>query len=289
MTFTFKDSTTGAIIPVVAVTDSNGYVQSTTTGVFTYSYPYSLVAFYFTATGYTSSSTSYVMDADRSVTIFLTPETAPISNIYYTPWQVRIQIVDYYQNPLPNTNVSAYYVATTLPSTSISWLVNAFAISSTVATDMTNSALAMSGQTDDNGGLSFTMFKSIAYNLNIVNVTNGVNVNKTLYPSDQEYRIRVPLANQIPVNNTLSQMSQTRLPVYLLNNTPCYNLSLIYSDTSGLTTGLWFKVWARNGTYFLNRAEGAPGTGTFVDNFTICSQPMGTEVLWGYGAERSGT
>jgi hypothetical protein len=132
------------------------------------------------------------------------------------------------------------------------------------------------------------MFKSIAYNLSIINVTSGINVNKTLYPSDQEYRIRIPLANQLPVNNTLSSMSQTSLPIFVINST-AYNLSLVYLDTSGLTTNVVFQVKWRNGTFLLNQNLGNPGVGMVVGNYTIINPGIGKEVIWLYNATRSGT
>jgi hypothetical protein len=87
---TFKDSSTGAVIPAVTVVDSNGYSTTTTTGTFTYTYPYSLVAFYFSATGYTSSSSSYVIDSERTETIYLTAaEPEPDQTMFNSPHQVH--------------------------------------------------------------------------------------------------------------------------------------------------------------------------------------------------------
>jgi hypothetical protein len=289
LTITFKDSDTGATVNNVTIVDSDGYQESVTGGTFTHSYPYSLMGFTFTSDGYTTETTSYLMDEDRDETIYLSPETAPVSNIYYTPWQVRFQIVDYYQNPLPGTNVTASYIASTLPSTDISWLVNAFGISSTVASEMVDSGYAMGGQTDDNGGISFTMFKSIAYNLSIINSTSGVNVAKILYPTDQEYRIRVPLSSQVAPNNSLEQRSGTKLPVYQLNAS-CYNLSVVYSDTSGLTTNVVMEVIAvPNRTRVYTYNFGNPNVATVVHNYTVCHQAIGSELRWQYSATRSGT
>jgi hypothetical protein len=161
-----------------------------------------------------------------------------------------------------------------------------------VAEQMVNSSTAMSGNTDDIGGLSFTMFKSLEYRLVITNVTSGVNATKNLYPSDQEYKIRVPTAGTTPANNTLMQMNGTALPVYMLNAS-CYNLSMKYTDTSGLTTALRFQVkYRQNGSMLLDRNEGAPGLGMVVDNFTVCKWQgfsAGDEVIWAFNATRSGT
>jgi hypothetical protein len=132
------------------------------------------------------------------------------------------------------------------------------------------------------------MFKSLEYNLSIVNTTLGVNVNKLLYPSDQEYRIRVPLASQLAVNNTLSQMGNTSLPIYQLSATT-YNLSVIYQDMSGLTTNLKFNCSFRNGTFIYGKNLGNPGTGVVSDNCTVTDSTMGDEIIWWYNATRSGT
>jgi hypothetical protein len=298
LNLTYKNAETLSILTDAEVTASwthsggTGSLYSgsntTHTGLMDLFTPAGMVTVVSTAIGYQSSTNIITTPNPAGTTIYLVPEVPTTKAMFYNSHSVRIRILDYYENPLPGTNVTAYYVATTLPSTNISWLVSAFAVDPTVAIEMTDSGLAMAGQTDSNGGLNFVMFEAIAYNLQIVNTTNGVNVNRILYPLDTEYKIRVPLASQMPVNNTLQQMSKTSLPVYQLNAS-CYNLSLIYEDLSGLTTGLWFKVWARNGTYFLEKDEGNPGTSMIADNFTICYQPMGTEILWGYGAQRLGT
>jgi hypothetical protein len=285
-----RDSSTHALIPDsgIVLSGSTTGTYTSTTGSFDIYASYGLLTIDASAEGYYANQKIVLVDEDGSTTVYLT-ETAPVSNIDYTPWQVRFQIVDYYQNPLPGTNVTASYIASTLPSTDISWLVNAFGISSTVAAEMVDSGYAMGGQTDDNGGISFTMFKSIAYNLSIINSTSGVNVAKILYPTDQEYRIRVPLSSQVAPNNSLEQRSGTKLPVYQLNAS-CYNLSVVYSDTSGLTTNVVMEVIAvPNRTRVYTYNFGNPNVATVVHNYTVCHQAIGSELRWQYSATRSGT
>jgi len=207
-------------------------------------------------------------------------------NTWYTPWQVRIRVVDYYGAPLPNTNVTANYVASTLPSTDVSWLISAFGIPQGVATDMVNSAVAMNGTTDDNGGLSFTMFKEIQYRLTIANLTSGVSSTKTLYPSDPEYVIYVRTAGQTANNNTLGGVVNSSLPFYKLNTTH-YNLSVIYHDTSGYTTNVVFNVrdWSAGNALVYSKNLGNPGTGIVTDNYTVAI-PLGKEYIWEYNATK---
>lgn len=292
VTFLVKDSSTHNGIPGAIVQLSNG--DNTTTDLFgsaTFSLNYSAIVAQFAATGYQSRAISYVIDRDRTETIYLTAQAAttnvtPQSITYYTPWQVRIRIVDFYGNPLPGTNVTANYIATTLPSTNITWLITAYGVQAGTAEQMLDSGVAMAGQTDSNGGLSFSMFKSIQYALLITNTTSGISATKNLYPSDQEYLIRVPLPGQVASNNTLKAMQNTSLPIYQINAT-AYNVSVIYHDGSGLTTDVLFYVKYRNGTVLHYEDLGNPGTGTVVSNYTVSNLPMGTELMWSYNARRS--
>lgn len=289
---TFKDASTLADIPVVTVTDNYNDTTVTTVGTAFLQYNYSTVVIYAVSTGYYGRSQSYLINRDRVETFYLTPETAT-ANVssqtvtYYSPWQVRIRILDSYGVPLENATVTANYVASTLPSTNTSWLVSAYGVEPITAGEMVNSSIAMAGVTDSNGGLSFTMFKSIQYTLAITNTTAGVSATKTLYPTDQEYIIRVATSSQIAGTNTLEAMQNTSLPVYVLNAT-AYNLSAIYHDTTGRTSNVMFYVKWRNGTIIHQYDMGNPGTSAVSYNYTIINPGIGTEVIWMYNATRSG-
>ena len=283
-TLKVTDSSSNAPIPVVVVTDDNGQSYTTTNGTAYFTEDAGAVVFYFAATGYVSKSMSYIIDGDSTDTVQMVASSgSPQQNTWYTPWQVRIRVVDFYGKPLPGTNVTASYIASTLPSTDTSWLVTAYGISSAVATDMVNSAKAMEGTTDDNGGLSFTMFKSLQYHLVIANVTAGVASTKNLYPSDQEYVIYVRTTGQGAANNTLEARNGT-LPWYSVNSTHI-NLNMTYVDTSLCTSQLIFRVWFRdNGTEVHNTTWSGFGASYVYDNHTVPKAPIGTEYLWGYNA-----
>jgi len=201
----------------------------------------------------------------------------------YTPWDVRIRIVDYYGKPLPGTNVTANYLASSLPNTSTDWLVKAYTIDDDVAADMVNSGVSAIGNTDDNGGLSFSMFKNIQYRLTITNTTSGVASTKSLFPSDSEYVIYVRTTGQTAANNTLATRNAT-LPWYSVNSTHI-NLNMTYIDTSLCTSQLVFRVWFRdNGTEVHNTTWSGFGASKVYDNHTIAKSPLGMEYLWQYNA-----
>ncbi|MDD5395517.1 MAG: hypothetical protein PHE17_21040 [Thiothrix sp.] len=286
LTFNVVDSTTNTPIAVVAISDSTtGQSYTTTNGTGYLTESAGLKYINFVAAGYTSRQITYVVDSDATHMVSLTPTTTTThqQSTWYTPWQVRIRVVDYYGKPLPLTNVTANYVASTLPSTDPTWLVGAYGVSTEVAADMLNSSMAMTGGTDDNGGLAFTMFKSLQYRLTISNITSGVSSTKTLYPSDQEYVIYVRTTGQGIGNNTLTVRNAT-LPWYSVNSTHI-NLNMTYVDTSLCTSNLIFRVWFRdNGTEVHNTTWSGIGAGYVYDNHTVPKAPIGTEYLWGYNA-----
>lgn len=281
-TFHITDSSTGLPIPIVQIQDTSMQAFTTTNGTGYLTEPFGANVVTFVATGYTSRAVSYVFDSDASHDVQLAASSTSQQNVWYTPWQIRIRIVDFYGAPLPGTNVTASYIAQTLPSTDTSWLITAFGISSQVASDMVNSAKAMEGVTDDNGGLSFTMFKSLEYHLVIANSTSGVASTKNLYPSDQEYVIYVRTAGQTAVNNTLATRNAT-LPWYSLNST-YISLNMTYQDPSSCTSAITFRVWFRDNSTEVHNATQAVGTALVTDSHIIPKAPIGTEYLWGYNA-----
>jgi hypothetical protein len=144
-TFYITDSGTLAPITNVTIVSSSGKTYVTTNGTGYLTEPFGLYTVTFSSTGYSPRTITYVFDADESHAVALTPaeDSTNAFNTWYTPWQVRIRIVDLYGKPLPETSVSASYIATTLPSTDPTWLVGAYGVSDAVAADMLNSSMAI--------------------------------------------------------------------------------------------------------------------------------------------------
>jgi PKD repeat protein len=283
---TFTDLTTNSSPITSYLMDFGDGTTSTTVGPWTHVYS-TFGAYSVNLTETNSVGTGFNYKRDYIVTSTQQGKY----NTYYTPREVRIRIEDYFSNPIPGTTVNVSVVGSSLPNTSVSWIISAFGVDSTVAAEMISGGTVMNASTDSNGGLSFMMFKELEYNLAITNTTAGISSAKKLYPSDTEYVIHVALPGQAPGNNTLLQMNGTGLPVYMLNSS-CYNLSMKYVDTSGLTTNVRFQVISRaNGTYLLNKDEGNPGTIMIADNYTACKYQgfsTGDEILWMFNATRTG-
>jgi len=210
----------------------------------------------------------------------------PVLNTY-TMHPVRIKIVDAWGTPLPHSAITVNYLASTLPSTDTIWLASAFGISTTVATEMTTSSLAMVGSTANDGALTFMMFPALTYGLTITNATIGLNNYQELSPRDTDYVIYCPLASQGQVNNTLTAAVASSLPFYQLNASGGYNLSMIYQDTAGYTTNVRFQVidYSAGSVLVYDNDLGNPGTGIITDNYTVLV-PLGQEYIWRYNATK---
>ena len=286
-----KDARTLSGIPGATAATSNGDNSTTDLfGVVTFSTNYTALVITVGAEGYYSRSVSYVVDRDREETIYLTelpgPVPPPVLNTY-TMHPVRIKVVDAWGTPLPHSAITVNYLASTLPSTDTIWLASAFGISTTVATEMTTSSLAMVGSTANDGALTFMMFPALTYGLTITNATIGLNNYQELSPRDTDYVIYCPLASQGQVNNTLTAAVASSLPFYQLNASGGYNLSMIYQDTAGYTTNVRFQVidYSAGSVLVYDNDLGNPGTGIITDNYTVLV-PLGQEYIWRYNATK---
>lgn len=240
-------------------------------------------------TGYATKTVSFVVDEDGTTEIQLTPATSTSknTNIIYTPHQVRVYTVDAYGVPLIGTNITINYIASTLPSTDTNWLINAYGIDASVAADMVNSSVAMTGISGDDGSNTFTLFGSLTYGITLTNATVGANCYKKLAPIDASYRIYCPITGQTAVNNTLTAVNTSKLVFYKLNTSSYYNLSMIYEDQTGYTTNLSFNVYDYSAGRTLVYTKNWTGIGTaqIVDNYTVYI-PLGKEYQWQYNATK---
>jgi PKD repeat protein len=204
------------------------------------------------------------------------------------PRAIRFKIVDAYGNDLPGAVVTANYINSSLPNTDISWLTSAFGVSTTVAGEMTNSGVAMQGMTGNDGSLSFVMYPVLQYGITITNTTAGLSKYVTIYPQDNDYIIYCPLASQAQVPSRATYLYNSSLYV-TEPNASWITWNIIYSDTSGYTTGLTWNVTCWNNmTEMYSNTWGAVGAGTVInDNYTFPSVPAGVEYRALYAAART--
>jgi len=216
----------------------------------------------------------------------VTVNTPQSQIVYYTQKQVRLKTVDARGVPLIGATITANYVASTLPSTSVPWLVSAFGISQEVAAEMTNGGLAMTGVTGSDGSLTFMMFPSLTYGITVTNATLGLTNYVTIAPQDSDYTIYNTLSTQARQNSTYMALSNTTL--FITEPTAStVTFNLIYYDPTGLTTDVKFNVscWS-NQTMMYYLDHPAPGTGVVTDSYTV-PNVKGQEWRFWYNATRS--
>ena len=296
LTLTIKDSATHAPIPVCQIIDSNGDNTTTSVGVATFSYNYSVVVEYISSTGYNSMSVSYVMDRDRSETVYLTKTTAvtnstPVSqqNTLWSPPQVVFQVLDSNNNPIVGTPVSANAEFTTLPgglTGALSTFESAFGLSNATAETILNQSTTYSGTTDSSGSVVFMLIPVISYNVTATD-TSGVNYTISIMPKDSYYQIKTQNAtNPSQANLEIAAEKASGASIY---NTTFYEPSNgtigvmganIY-DSTGKTNGAdcWFTL-VDNGTTWWNNESWAYGAGLQVINKTV---PIVPYQQWKWG------
>jgi PKD repeat protein len=283
----FQDSSTHNPIPIVNVIDSNGYNTSTTVGTFTNTYNYSVVVLYISSSGYLSTSRSYVMDEDKTVTVYLTAYTPqatqnPQQNTLWSPPQVVFQVLDNNNNPIVGTPVYASAVWTTLPgglAGAIELFQSAFGLSNATAAMILNSTTNYVGTTDSSGSVVFMMVPVIQYNITARD-TNGINYTITIMPKDQYYQIKTQNASfENQALKEIAYINNSRTSIF---NTSFYEpangtigvMGAEIYDSTGQTAGAncWWTLLDNETTWWDNRSW-ALGSGLQVINKTVVIVP----------------
>jgi hypothetical protein len=285
VTFTFKDSSAFANIPAVTVTDSNGYSTTTTNGIFTYNYSYSIVSWQFSATGYSGSSTSYTVTAATSQTIYLAATTSQSSYIsnWYSPHIVRIAAANKYGTRVPGVAINCTAIGSTFPAGSTTnWVQSLYGVNPAGANDLMNSTLIMQGITAGDGSATFTMLASIGYSVQLSGTMLSQSpYTTTIYPVDNEYTIWMPGA--ITANNNTQVLTANATLTYSAPDPAHYILGLDYQDISGTTDTLIFQILDTNGTMINYTPFAAVGSNHILVNVTL-NNIRGDSQTWSYSA-----
>jgi len=289
VTVNVKDYSTGALIlgTEVNIQASDGQTTNTTLGTTVFIMDGGYYTFTATATGYSAGQVQESITGDTTVNILMSKASEPSSINYYMQKTVRLRAVDAHGVPLVGTTITVNYIASTLPSTNITWLVSAFGISSSVASEMTNGGIAMTGITTDDGSVTFVMFPALSYGVTLTNTPLGLSHYTTISPQDSDYTIYAALPSQARQNSTYMALSNTTL--FITEPTAStVTFNLIYFDPTGLTTNLKFNVtcWSNNTPmYYVDL--GNPGTSVVADSSYTVPNVKGQEWRFWYNATRS--
>jgi len=241
----FKDSSTHNPIPAVTVIDSNGYNTTTTVGIFTNTYNYSVVVIYYSATGYVSGSRSYVMDEDRSATVYLTaaiiPFNASPATVQSYPKYVTFHVKQGWGESLDEVLVEMTPVSTSTGDWD--WLATILGVDLGEVPLNTN---AMNQTTDSLGTATFYIFPTAKYNVTFTKAGYTIPP-MILVPRDDHYVIYATSADTTYFRNGRDELSAVNITITQnhLNSSYTY-LNLTYLDTSAGTTGGTIAIWQKS-------------------------------------------
>jgi PKD repeat protein len=277
----------GNPIPGATVLDSNGYSVTTPTGVFTYQYPYSVVIFYVSATGYTSAAASYIIDSSQTQTITLSKTVAQSSTTWYVPKTIEFRVVNYANNQMSGATLSAKFNTSSTLIGGAEDLKTWYGMNPTAANEAVNGTLIMSGITDTQGVVVLTMLSTLSYD---VYVTSGGTTNYfNVHPQNSPYLLRFVAITGADTSLTHCVYDNGNTHTGLAAPDP-YNMTMMwsYQDTCGLTTALDYIVKdVNNGSFVIYNYHLTPVTsGIYINNLTV-SNTRGANYIWYENATRS--
>ena len=288
LTITFADSATNAPIPIVSVTDSAGNSFTTTNGTFIESYPFSTVVIYASATGYTSKSTSYVMDSDQVQTVQMigaTPTPVPNTNVIYQAQLYRLIFQNLIGSPLGGLSVTITPTNLTMNS---NWTNQLIGISSSV--DIQNGVL--SGITGTDGSLGVPLLTPLGYFINVSGTAasgDAVNYSITEYPPSQGTDIIISLPTSktgfIQITPTPAFITYNVFNRTISNTTQV--LSVNYHDPTGATNLTIVTVINQSGSILNKTTYTGTAANNVVNNFTYISgttSPPGDILEYGFSS-----
>ena len=287
LTLRIKDTSTHNGIPSAIIQLSTG--DNTTTdlfGVATFSMNYSAVVVSVGATGYYSRTISYVVDRDRTETIYLTevaesptPNSQSNLNLLY-PHEVRIIAIDSNGGRLSNVVVSTVMLNTTTYGTN--WWQYLYGISAS-ATPMENTT--MYGNTDAYGSIVFPMISSSLYRISFSQPSTGVSKTLDLYPDQMAYTFVLATTATAAIANSADYINQT---LTVLEASPLIYLNMTYSDSGHTTSDITFYVKYANQTPANTQTfPSVAGSNQTVNTSYAVTNIKGDAYVWGFAANNT--
>jgi PKD repeat protein len=246
--FNVKDSSTHNGISGATVITSNG--DNITTDIFgsaNISLNYTALAVQFGATGYQSRTITYVVDRDRSETIYLTAQETT-NNSAITSVQSYPKYVTFHVKEGWGTAVSDVIITMVPVSTSTGdwdWLASILGV------DLDEIPLnneSMSQSTDSLGTATFYVFPTGKYNLTFTK--SGYTIpSMILVPRDDHYIIYATGTEQSYYRNGVDELQAVNITITRADvNTSYSYLNLTYYDSTGHTTGGYIDILQKNDT-----------------------------------------
>jgi PKD repeat protein len=281
-----KDSSTLMGIPSATIMTSNGDNLTTSVlGVASLSTNYTALVVNVGATGYYSRSLSYVVDRDRTETIYLTADTStspgtPTNlNLLY-PHEVRIITVDNNGNRLPGVATSVVMLNTTTYGTN--WWSYLYGISAS-ATPMNSTILT--GLTDGYGSIVFPMISSSLYRFTFSQPSTGISKTLDLYPDQAAYTFILATTATAPILNSGDYITQN---LTVVEAAPLLYLNMSYNDSYHTTSDTTFYVkWANLTPVYSKVFPSILGSNQSVTTGYGLTNIKGNAYIWGFYANNT--
>lgn len=241
LTVTFVDSLTNNPIPVVTVFDSNGYNTTTSTGIFSYSYPYSTIALSITSEGYNGRAVSYVMDSDQSHTVQLTLRSSSIVSQQSYPHYVTFHVKEGLGSAVPDVQIDVIGISTSTGNWD--WVAQLLGLP---LDEVPVQSTLMNQTTDSLGTATFYMLPTGKYNITFTKP--GYSFTPwILVPQDDDYIKFADGTESSFYRNGVDELVAVNISVTstLYNKTYAF-LNMTYLDTTGHTTGGYIDVIEKN-------------------------------------------
>jgi hypothetical protein len=216
-----------------------------------------------------------------------TTEVAQSATTWYVPKTIEFQIIDYAGNQIVGATINATFNSSSTLAGGNGDLVTWYGMNPTAANNAANGTLTMTGYSDSQGGIVFTMLSTLNYDILITHggTTNYFNV----HPQDSYYQLRFLAA--VGPDTSLAHC------VYANGNTHTgldapdpYNMTMMwsYQDTCGLTSAVDYIVQEPDNNSFIvyNYHLTPITTGVYVNNLTV-SNTRGKSYIWYENATRS--
>jgi len=235
---------------------------------------------------YDSNIASVTMaGTDASGTIYLTLVSSGSKTTWYSPHQVKFDVIDTNNVGTSGFIINATYTDTSLPlKSTVEWLKGFYGVSEAVAADMMNNTLVMNATAGSDGSVTMTMHQSLQYRIIVFDPATKTTSITLLYPKDDEYKLFI--TTQSATASTYSQVNGTILTFY---EPSIYTVrpGLQYQDLSGRTQYFNFSVLCNNNnTYIYTSNVTSPGISKYLVNITF-PNVRGEMYTWMYSATRT--
>jgi hypothetical protein len=268
-TLNIVDSATSMPIPVVGVLDSLGNNQTTTTGVYTASYPYSSVILYLSSSGYDSKSVSYIIDSDRTETVELSeaveiPGVQPQAYPKYVTFHVKDGSM--FGQPLAEVGINVTGISTS--SGDWDWVSQLIGVP---LNEVPINTAHMYQSTDSLGRATFYVIPTAKYNITFTKVGYTIPP-MILVPQDDDYIVTATSAISPFYRSGVDEISAINVTVTsTLYNESWAFLNFSYYDSTGHTTGGTVRVLQKSDTAWVADSVMAswPVTSSSFSNSTV--------------------